>query len=57
MMTRKHTRTPSTSSWPPSPDGAGAIGVFRIHPDGTLSTPTHTPAGTPASGFQGLAAF
>ena len=37
--------------------GTGAIGTFAINPDGTLSARPDVPAGAPASGMQGLAAF
>jgi 6-phosphogluconolactonase len=37
--------------------GQGTIGTFAIRADGTLDARPDTPAGAPASGLQGLAAF
>jgi len=37
--------------------GTGTIGTFAIAADGTLTARPDVPAGTPASGMQGLAAF
>jgi 6-phosphogluconolactonase len=37
--------------------GTGTIGTFAIHSDGTLTARADVPAGAPASGMQGLAAF
>jgi len=37
--------------------GTGTIGTFSINADGTLAAHTDVPAGAPASGMQGLAAF
>lgn len=37
--------------------GTGTIGAFVVSTDGTLSALADTPAGAPASGLQGLAAF
>jgi 6-phosphogluconolactonase (cycloisomerase 2 family) len=37
--------------------GRGTIGGFAIHRDGSLTALADTPAGSPASGLQGLAAY
>jgi hypothetical protein len=37
--------------------GTGAVGRFTINADGTLTVGADTPAGQPASGLQGLAAY
>ena len=37
--------------------GTGTIGTFAINADGTLAAHADVPAGAPASGMQGLAAF
>ena len=37
--------------------GTGTIGTFSINTDGTLAAHADVPAGAPASGMQGLAAF
>ena len=37
--------------------GTGTIGTFSINADGTLAAHADVPAGAPASGMQGLAAF